>query len=152
MIRMKYNLYRGRYLLYNHPLHVFNIKTMMKNGLRTLGIVTGPIRLNTITKLVYFKEKFGVGNKTLTSLLPLLVTCNVQHRKWVSSYRIILQGFCHPWLACQAFHLSHLLSRLAPVEPLTIPGFHPHSQGHLTNKIKVYYYFKLIINVYSPFH
>lgn len=152
MIWVKYNLYQGTYLLYNHPLDLFNVKTMTKNGLRTLGTVTGQIRLNTIMKLVYLKEKFGVGHKTFTSLLPLLVTWNVQHRKWISSYRIILQGFCHPWLACQAFRQSHPLSHLAPVEPLTIPGFHPHSQGHLTNKIKVYYYFKLIINVYSPFH
>ena len=71
---VKYNLYQGKYLLYNHPLHVFNIKTMMKNSLRTLGIVIGQIRLNTITKLVYLKEKLGVGHRTFTSLLPLLVT------------------------------------------------------------------------------
>ena len=46
----------------------------MKNGLRTLGTVTGQIILNKITKLVYFKEKFGVGHKTFTSLLSLSAT------------------------------------------------------------------------------
>jgi len=56
MTWVKYNLYQGTYLPYNHPLHAFNIKTMMKNGLSTLGTVTGHIRLNTIRKLVYFKE------------------------------------------------------------------------------------------------
>ena len=86
MIWVKYNLYQGTYLFYNHPLHVFNVKIMIKKkGLRTPAIVTGQIRLNTITKLVYFKDKFGVDHKTLTSLLPLLVTCNVQYfrrRQW----------------------------------------------------------------------
>jgi len=72
MTWVKYNLYKGKYVLYNHPLRAFNIKTMMKNDLSTLGRVTGQIRLNAITKLVYFEEKFNVGHKTFTSLISHL--------------------------------------------------------------------------------
>jgi hypothetical protein len=72
VIWMKYNFYQGTYLLYNHPIHVCkNIKSMMKNGLRFPCIVNGQISLITITKFVHFKEKFCVGHKTFTSLLPL---------------------------------------------------------------------------------